>query len=151
VKQSQSMKRLVMITDNEKNATSQDMIWSQMMIWSQKNAIIASNDAIANNQKIATIATIGSDDMISKDPWMDHLKHNQWIIYSLQHNQWITFSVIDCRDAIKGMVRVGSIQEERLSYQLLLLQRIPSFITSTTANRKHPYTFRTLANGQSVR
>jgi hypothetical protein len=26
VKQSQSMKRLVMITDNEKNATSQDMI-----------------------------------------------------------------------------------------------------------------------------
>ena len=37
-----------------------------------------------------------------------------------------------------------------MSYKLQLQQNCHLSIT-TTANRKHPYTFRTLANGQSVR
>jgi hypothetical protein len=37
-------------------------------------------------------------------------------------------------------------------YLCSLLSLYPNFVVlACTANRKHPYTFRTLANGQSVR
>ena len=71
------------------NITSNDMACNDLRQW--KNCYITSHDTIAN------------DDMIANDRWMDHLQHEQCIVCSHQHDRWITLSVIDCKDAIKGM------------------------------------------------